>query len=186
MSRVRRDRNALAQVLEHAMREATAQSVLFSQLVARRLGITSTDLECLDIIHLRGPVTAGDLAQATGLTTGAVTGIIDRLEQAGFARRERDATDRRKVFVRSLPAIERRIAPLFEPMQRAFEATLAGYGEAELALFVDFLTRVHREAVAATASLRSTPTPSSRKLPRRDPGPRVASRRLPGKRREHT
>jgi DNA-binding MarR family transcriptional regulator len=177
MSRVRRDRNALAQALEHAMREATAQSVLFSQLVARRLGITSTDLECLDIIHLRGPVTAGDLAQATGLTTGAVTGIIDRLEQAGFARRERDTTDRRKVFVRSLPAIERRIAPLFVPMQRAFEATLAGYGEAELALFVDFLTRAHHAAVVATASLRNTPTPSAPKRRPQGARPQVATPR---------
>jgi DNA-binding MarR family transcriptional regulator len=110
------------------MRKASAQGVLFSQLVARRLGISSTDLECLDVIALRGPVTAGELAAATGLTTGAVTGVIDRLEQSGFALRERDQDDRRKVLVRALPAVERRITPLFEPMQRAMSAAIAGYG----------------------------------------------------------
>ena len=92
---------------------------------------------------------------ATGLTTGAVTGVIDRLEQSGFALRERDEDDRRKVLVRALPAVERRITPLFEPMQRAMSAAIAGYGEDELALLIDFLTRVHKETVAATASLQT-------------------------------
>jgi len=145
------------------MRKASAQGVLFSQLVARRLGISSTDLECLDVIALRGPVTAGQLAVATGLTTGAVTGVIDRLERSGFARRERDESDRRKVLVRVLPAVKRRITPLFEPMQRAMSAAIAGYREDELALLVDFLTRAHKEAVTATAGLQ---TNTSRKAKR--------------------
>ena len=91
----------------------------------------------------------------TGLTTGAVTGVIDRLERSGFARRERDKRDRRKVRVRALPAAERRIAPLFAPMQRAISAAVAGYGENELAILIDFFTRHHKEAVAATAELQT-------------------------------
>jgi len=91
----------------------------------------------------------------TGLTTGAVTGVIDRLERSGFARRERDKRDRRKVRVRALPAAERRIAPVFEPMQRAISAAVAGYGENELAILIDFFTRHHTEAVAATAELQT-------------------------------
>jgi DNA-binding MarR family transcriptional regulator len=155
MSRSRPNRSKLSQQLDEAMRKASAQGVLFSQLVARRLGINSTDLECLDVITLRGSVTAGELAAATGLTTGAVTGVIDRLEQSGFALRERDESDRRKVLVRALPAVERRITPLFEPMQRAMSAAIAGYGENELALLIDFLIRVHEEAVTATESLQT-------------------------------
>jgi DNA-binding MarR family transcriptional regulator len=169
MSRRQPDRKALAAALEQAMRKASAQGVLFSQLVAMRLGMNSTDLECLDIIALREPVTAGGLAAATGLTTGAVTGVIDRLEKLGFAKRESDAADRRKVLVRSQPAALRRIVPMFEPMQRAFNAAIAGYGEKELALLLEFLTRAHEEAVTATAVLQKK-LPREAKRGRRGPG----------------
>src|ERR1700744_359744 len=96
MSSKQPDRSATTVSLMNSMRETSALGVLFSQAVASRLGIASSDLECLDIVVLRGPVTAGELATATGLTTGAITGVIDRLEQAGFVRRTRDAADRRK------------------------------------------------------------------------------------------
>ena len=104
----------------------------------------------------------------TGVAAGAVTGVIDRLEQSGFALRERDEDDRRKVLVRALPAVERRITPLFEPMQRAMSAAIAGYGEDELALLIDFLTRVCKETVAATASL-TTKTSRAAKRDKRQP-----------------
>ena len=154
MSRDRSGREALITALERAMRTSSAQGVLFSQAVAARLGITSSDLECLDIIYLNPRVTAGELAVATGLTTGAVTGVIDRLEQAGFARRERDPTDRRKVFVCALPAVERRIAPLYRSLQQTVTAELAGYTDKELALLLDFFTRAARTMVAEIAKLR--------------------------------
>ena len=154
MSRDRPGREALLTALERAMRKSSAQGVLFSQAVAARLGITSSDLECLDIICLNARVTAGELAAATGLTTGAVTGVIDRLEQAGFARRERDPTDRRKVFVCALPAVERRIAPLYRSLQQTVAAELAGYADKELSLLLDFFTRAARTMVAETAKLR--------------------------------
>jgi DNA-binding MarR family transcriptional regulator len=136
------------------MRKSSAQGVLFSQAVAARLGITSSDLECLDIIYLNARVTAGELAAATGLTTGAVTGVIDRLEQAGFARRERDPTDRRKVFVCAQPTVERRIAPLYRSLQQTVAAELAGYTDKELTLLLDFFARAARTMVAETAKLR--------------------------------
>jgi DNA-binding MarR family transcriptional regulator len=78
--------------------------------------MNSTDLECLDHI-LRGPITASRLAEVTGLTTGAITGVIDRLERVGLARRERDPDGRRKIMVRVLPAVGERIAPLFAPLK---------------------------------------------------------------------
>ena len=138
------------------MRKSSAQGVLFSQAVAARLGITSSDLECLDIIFLNARVTAGELAAATGLTTGAVTGVIDRLEQAGFARRERDPTDRRKVFVCALPAVERRIMPLYRSLQQTVATELAAYTDKELTLLLDFFTRAGRTMVSETAKLRES------------------------------
>ena len=145
----------LAVTLNRAMRDASAKGVLYSQTVAERLGVNSTDLECLDFIALRGPLTAGELAEAAGLTTGAITGVVDRLEQAGFARRERDRNDRRKVLVALQPAVERRIMPLFRPMERAAASALSVYGDRELALLLDFFERSSAAATTALAELRS-------------------------------
>jgi len=156
--------------LNTAMREASGQGVMYSQIVARRLGINSTDLECLDHIVLRGPLTAGALAEATGLTTGAITGVIDRLERAGFAQRERDPEDRRKVSVYANPRVLERIAPLFEPMQRAASVAVAPYSDEELALLLDFFTRVRVASLGAMAELRNA-------VPRTDGRQRSRGRR---------
>ena len=89
------------------------------------------------------------------MTTGAITGVVDRLEQAGFARRERDRNDRRKVLVALQPAVERRIMPLFRPMERAAASALSVYGDRELALLLDFFERSSAAATTALAELRS-------------------------------
>ena len=153
-------REDLITALNTAMRDASGQGVMYSQAVAQRLGINSTDLECLDHIVLRGPLTARALAEATGLTTGAITGVIDRLERAGFARRERDPEDRRKVSVSAHPVVFERIAPLFEPMQRAALAAVASYSNKELALLLDFFKRVRETSLGAMAELRD-PVPKT-------------------------
>ena len=158
MSSKTKKRQELEAALNTAMRDVSGQSVLYSQAVAERLGMNSTDLECLDHI-LRGPVTAGRLAELTGLTTGAITGVIDRLERIGLARRESDPDDRRKTLVRALPAVWERVAPLFEPMERSAMAVLAGYRDEELALLLSFLTRARDAALTAMAELRSLPEP---------------------------
>src|SRR3979490_2342239 len=77
-------RTALMEELEHAVRRSSALGVLFGQTVASRIGISSSDLECLDFLNLDGRVTAGRLAELTGLTTGAITGVVDRLVQLPF------------------------------------------------------------------------------------------------------
>jgi DNA-binding MarR family transcriptional regulator len=159
------DRSALMTALNRAMRDASGQGVIHSQMVAERLGVSSSDLECLDFIVMRGPLTAGELAEATGLTTGAITGVIDRLEQAGFAQRERDAHDRRKVLVKFQPGAERRIMPLFKPMERASMAALESYSDKELSFLLEFLTRLSEAANAAMAELRAQP--KSGKAPKR-------------------
>lgn len=150
-----RTRQELFAALSEAMRRASAQGVLFGQAVAERLGLSQTDLESLDLVHLGGRVTAGELARATGLTTGAVTGVVDRLEKAGYVVRERDPADRRKVYVRAVPERIGEIQALYEPMERAWMGELETYTEDELKLLVDFARRSHRVMVEQTARLRA-------------------------------
>src|SRR3979411_191068 len=118
-------RAALMQELENALRRSSAQGVIFGQTVANVAGISGSDLECLDFLNLEGRVTAGRLAEVTGLTTGAITGVVDRLEKAGLVRRERDESDRRKVFIAPVPENIARIGKFYEHMQRGPE----GLGE---------------------------------------------------------
>src|ERR1700750_1500140 len=135
-------RAALMQELEHAVRKSSALGVIFGQTVASRVGISSSDLECLDFLNLEGRVTAGRLAEVTGLTTGAITGVIDRLEKAGLVRRERDATDRRKVFIVVVPENAAKVGRLYTPLQEAMHKLWSTYSDAEL----QFLLRFARES----------------------------------------
>ena len=134
-------REELVAAVDRSMRESSALGVMFSHALAGRLGITPTDLECLDVIGFRDRVTAGDLARATGLTTGAITAVIDRLEKAGFATRERDPEDRRRVYVKVLPAGLKRVEPHYRPLATRMAEVLAGYSDKELALLADFFAR---------------------------------------------
>jgi DNA-binding MarR family transcriptional regulator len=150
-------RDELAAALNQAMRLVSGQGVLFSQAVASRLGVNSTDLECLGFIVSGQGVSAGDLARATGLTTGAITGVIDRLERAGLAKRAQDPADRRKVLVQATPAAMERVMPLFAPMEQAAMAVIDGYDDQALALILDFLQRAHQAGLEVTAALTETP-----------------------------
>jgi DNA-binding MarR family transcriptional regulator len=166
MSTKTKRRRELEAALNAAMRDVSGQGVLYSQAVADRLGINSTDLECLDHIS-RGPLTAGRLAELTGLTTGAITGVVDRLERAGLARRERDAEDRRKILVNVLPAVSERVAPLFAPMERAAMAALSKCRDDELTLLLDFLTTMRDAALTAMSQLQAlAEPPPTTKLPK--------------------
>lgn len=144
---VRRSREELLGTLAQILRKVSAQSVLISDTVAKRVGLNSTDLECLDLLSLAGPTTAGQLAVHTGLTTGAMTAVIDRLERAGFVRRRRDPNDRRRVLVTALPRSVGRIQPLYAPFSAALSRLHEQYGTAELAVVVDYLS--HALAVSA-------------------------------------
>src|SRR5690349_21852556 len=86
-----------------AMRRTGSTLQLLGQLAAERIGVNATDLNCLNLVALAGPLTAGELARQTGLTTASITGVLDRLEEGGFVRRERDPKDRRRVNVKLNP-----------------------------------------------------------------------------------
>jgi DNA-binding MarR family transcriptional regulator len=147
MSRPAAGRAAIGEALIAALRDASGKSVLLSQAIADRVGMNPTDLESLDLLIRGGPMTAGQLAERTGLTTGAVTGLIDRLERHGYARRERHPTDRRSVLVRPLTGeVERDLSPAYAAIDRTMQELLTRYSDEELAVILDFMTR----SVAAT------------------------------------
>jgi DNA-binding MarR family transcriptional regulator len=124
-------------------RVATNRDVAFDKLAAARLGVSVTDLNCLNIVESRHGVTAGELAVESGLTTGAVTAVIDRLERAGFARRVRDEHDRRKVKVEVTDAFYARAGAIWGPVAAEWQEALAErFSTDELATIVAFLTQV--------------------------------------------
>jgi DNA-binding MarR family transcriptional regulator len=124
-------------------RSATNRDVAFDKLAATRLGVSVTDLHCLNIVESRHGLTAGELAVESGLTTGAVTAVIDRLERAGYARRVRDEHDRRKVKVEVTDAFYTRAGAIWGPVAADWQAALAKrFSAAELATIADFLAQV--------------------------------------------
>jgi DNA-binding MarR family transcriptional regulator len=141
--------------LEHAMRRSSAQGVMFGQSVANRVGLSNSDMECLDFVILEGRVTAGRLAEVTGLTTGAITGVVDRLEKAGLVRRERDDNDRRKVFIAPVPENTAKIGKFYEHLQRAMLKVWDTYSDAELRLLLRFATQGYETMLAATEELKA-------------------------------
>jgi DNA-binding MarR family transcriptional regulator len=157
-----RTRPELLKSIDEMLRKVSAQSVLISDLVARLVGLNSTDLECLDLLLLAGPTTAGKLAEHTGLTSGATTAVIDRLERAGFVMRRRDEQDRRRVLVEIVSSGIDRIAPYYVPLQARVKHLNRHFTDAELATVVNYMT----EALAAGAEhvawlqTQSTATPS--------------------------
>jgi DNA-binding MarR family transcriptional regulator len=163
-------RAALLRELEHAVRRSSAQGVIFGQTVANVAGISGSDLECLDFLILEGRVTAGRLAEVTGLTTGAITGVVDRLEKAGLVQRERDEADRRKVFISIVPENVARIGRYYEHLQRTMQDVFGGYTDAELRLLLRFANQGYETMLAATEALKSMlETPKQKPLKKRAP-----------------
>src|SRR5215213_7444750 len=153
------DRGSLVATLEGALRETSAQTVLFSHAVADRAGINPTDLETLDILVRTGPMTAGRLAELTGLTTGAITGLVDRLESRGYARREPHPSDRRSIIVRPLiENAERDLAVSYAAMSKAMDELISRYSDEELAVIADFMTRAAAVTAEQIAKVRAEAT----------------------------
>jgi DNA-binding MarR family transcriptional regulator len=110
----------------------------FDQAVVEQLGINRTDGRCVDILDEFGPLTAGELARAVGLTTGAVTTMLDRLERAGLVRRRPDPADRRKVMVEVTELAREHVFRIFGPLVEEGTAMLDRFSDDELAAIVEF------------------------------------------------
>jgi DNA-binding MarR family transcriptional regulator len=116
------------------------QDTAFDGLAAEHLGVNRTDLHCLNIIENSGGLTAGELAAAAGLTTGAVTGVIDRLQRVGYARRRPDAADRRRVKVEVTKLFYAEANRIWGPLKADWESTLGErFTPEQLERAIDFL-----------------------------------------------
>jgi DNA-binding MarR family transcriptional regulator len=155
MPKVNDARRGLLEAVEVRMREVTGLSVLYSQAMASRLGINSTDLECLDLVSFGSEVTAGALAEKTGLTTGAITTAIDRLERAGFVRRRRDDADRRKVIVAATSSGLRQGKLAGAPMRKIIPEVLDRYEDEQLKFLSQVLGELCEAAKQVIASAHS-------------------------------
>lgn len=138
------------------LREVSTQAIKRSNLVSAILGINSTDLEALEVLMRLGKATAGVLAAETGITGGAVTKMVDRLEKAGFILRETDPNDRRKVYITlHVSNLESKVLPLYQSLVGAVNALLDEYSPQEQQLIISFLSRsiqINREDMEKLAA----------------------------------
>ncbi|HEX8048306.1 MarR family winged helix-turn-helix transcriptional regulator [Rhizobium sp.] len=141
--------------LTDALRKSSALALMVSHNVAAKVGLNMTDLECLDIIQMSGSVTAGELARRTGLSTGAMTTAIDRLVHAGYAERQDDPNDRRKVLVTTRAEHMQTLWQIYAPLQAAMERLYEGYSEDELRTIATFMEQAATVSTAFARSLQA-------------------------------
>ena len=138
-------------------RNLSMAMIAFHEAVARRLGMSAAETKCLGVLGQLGEATPGQLAQATGLTTGAITGVVDRLEKAGYATRVPHPKDRRSLIVRPLRQEElgRTTGPLFESLGQAMIALTQQYTPDQMALIQDYLAKTTAVLKAETAKIET-------------------------------
>src|SRR4051812_27445928 len=146
-----RNRAELLQALNKGVRKFLAGAILFNQQVAEEVGLNATDLQCLHLMELEGPATPGQLAVWSGLTTGGVTVVLDRLEKAGYVKRAPNPKDRRSSIVHPVRAAVRKLEALYRLKGELLLAVLQEYDERELRLILISLTR--RPAATGIASM---------------------------------
>jgi DNA-binding MarR family transcriptional regulator len=143
-------RAGLEEAVRVGLRAFIARATVFNYQVAEQTGLNPTDLQFLGLLQLHGPLSAGALARATGLTTSATTAVIDRLERGGFAAREHDPADRRRVIVRlNQQHHDDTILPLYAAKAPGAATVLARFSDEQLATVAAFLEALEHEAGAA-------------------------------------
>jgi DNA-binding MarR family transcriptional regulator len=140
------DESALPAQLEAAFRATSTAAVMLHDTVAGRLGLNATDHKCMSLLCQHGPVSAGDLAAMTGLTTGAVTGVANRLEKAGYARRIPNPADARSVLIEPMnaEAFMEQVGGLLARLRVRMNDLVAQYSEDELGVILRFITESTR------------------------------------------
>ncbi|MFC8505625.1 MarR family winged helix-turn-helix transcriptional regulator [Streptomyces sp. NPDC057411] len=142
--------------LQGEARRYMAAYALFNQAVADHLGLHPTDVQCLNLLGLeRDPVTIGRVAELTGLTTGSATRLVDRLERAGYVRRERDAEDRRRVMVAPVPERMAELGAFWRRLNGTWGSLFEDYTDAEIELLTGYMRRTVELSTAQIERLRS-------------------------------
>jgi DNA-binding MarR family transcriptional regulator len=147
-------RAELLERLALAGRASSVATVMFHTAVAARQGLNASEEKALDLLERAGPLTAGELARQTGLAPASVTGLVNRLERKGFARRIPNPDDRRSVLVEvDVERLYARVAPLFGDWIRSLQELFATYTDDQLEVILHFLTEAARRQQEATARL---------------------------------
>jgi DNA-binding MarR family transcriptional regulator len=144
--------------LARSAQRAATDGILFHQAVADRLGLHVSDLRCLNILLEAGSAPAGEIGERTGLTTGAVTRMVDRLERAGYVRREPDPADRRRVIVSPVAERMARIGPMYTGMAEAWATAMNDYDDEQLTVILTLFDRLHEITQVEVARLRDDRT----------------------------
>ena len=133
--------------VQTAMIQFIANVVLYNHVVAQRVGLGASDGQFMTLLNVHGPLTPGELARHTGMTTGTVTGVLDRLERAGLVERRRDTADRRRVVVTPRQeALEKTLYPQYEQQARWLESVLRSRTPAEVEVIATFFEDVNAGA----------------------------------------
>jgi len=143
---VKKRRGELIDLLLGMSQVASTETALFHQEAASAYGLGITDMKTLSVLQQAGPLSAGQIADRISLTTGAVTNVIDRLEQRGLVKRQRDTKDRRKVIVGVNSRTLAKGENVYRSMGRAFDQLLRGYTTSEL----EFLVKFHEDTIELT------------------------------------
>lgn len=139
MSRPTKTRIQIVKDLDWRLRNFTTSAVLAANSIAQKVGMGMNELKCAELLVRMGPMSAGKLAELAGLTTGAITGIVDRLEKAGWAKRVADSNDRRRVIIHPGPQETEAVDGLYNSYMDSLTNLLAGYSDDELVLMTEFI-----------------------------------------------
>jgi DNA-binding MarR family transcriptional regulator len=149
-------RDTAADAIVRALRKIDFHGEVLGQTIAIRLGLSESDIRALELLADADPVTAGRLAELLNLSTGAVTRVLDRLEQAGYVRRTPDAADRRRVVVEVVPERLSAIREALEPLSEAHASVVAAYSDDELELINEFLSKMADAERARAEAVRES------------------------------
>ncbi len=137
------NRPELMQQIDWSLRELSTSTVLAATSIAQKVNMGPNDFKCAELLVRNGAMTAGQLAKAAGLTTGAITGIVDRLEKAGWARREDDPQDRRRVMIYPGPQNNQKTAnDLYKSHQEMIDRLFSEYSDDQLLFILQFVRRL--------------------------------------------
>lgn len=135
-------RSDLVSALLNAFQSLSTTAIFFHQAIAEHLGLNQTDHKCLGILHHSGSLTAGEIAEQLHVTTGAATGVIDRLEKAGYVRRIKDPDDRRRLIIEPIPEKAVEISKVFNSLDEVTSQVLNKYTEQELEVILDCVSEM--------------------------------------------
>jgi DNA-binding MarR family transcriptional regulator len=151
-----KSKKELIEELSQSMQRSGTLTVLHTNAVADKIGISATEFESMDVISHNQPISAGHLANRCGLTTGAITGIVDRLERAGMVKRVSDPEDRRRVLLEPVENKEKskRVRELYQPMSQAFGEIVEACTPEQIQFLVDIHNKMSDQMEKIIAELR--------------------------------